>query len=183
MLRRGHRLVERREVAYPQHAVGGQRLQVELDLGEEPQRALGPDQQMGHVVAAAGSEGVDVVAADPSEKGGETARDLVGFAGAERAHAPDQIGVVVITREPGEVAGYLGESDRGSARENRADRVYVVHHVAVADGARTARVVAGHAPDGGPVGRRDVDGEEESPGPEPCIEAVEHDAGLHRDPA
>ena len=102
---------------------------------------------IGHAASGtAGHEGVDVVPADPSEKGGETARDLVGFAGAERAHAPDQIGVVIVAREPRKIARHLAEPDRGPASENRADRVHVVHHVAVADGARTARIVAGPCP-------------------------------------
>ena len=48
----GHRLVKRGEVAHAEHAMGRNRLQVEHDLGEEPQRALGADEQMGHVVTA-----------------------------------------------------------------------------------------------------------------------------------
>ena len=48
----------------------------------------------------AGHEGVDVVAADPSEQGGEAARDLVGFAGAECAHAANQVGVVIVSVNP-----------------------------------------------------------------------------------
>ena len=200
--RRGHRLVEGREVTHPEHAVGRQRLQVELDLGEESERALGSHQQVGHVVAAghaaghaagrasdhraggtAGHEGVDVVAADPPEQGGEAARDLVGLAGAQRAHAPDEIGVVFVAGEPREIPGDLAEPHRVPVGENCADRVHVVHHVAVADGARAAGVVAGHAADGGAVGRRDVDGEEEALGLQPGIQPVEHDAGLDRDAA
>ena len=207
-------------MTHPEHAVSRQRLQVELDLGEEPQRALRPDQQMRHVVAAGGTtsggagpvasratgrevvdvvaaegaasrvagpvtsraagregvdvvaagcatgcaagpvasraavrEGVDVVPADPSEQRRETACDLAGFPGPQRAHAPDQIAVAVIARDPCEIARRLGEPGRRPVGEDRADRVHVVHHVAVADGAGAARVVAGHAPDGRPVGR------------------------------
>ena len=183
--RRGHRLVERGEVAHPEHPVRRQPLQIELDLGEEPQRPLGSDQQVGHVVAAAvgRGQGVDVVAADPPEQIREAARDLVRFPGAERTHAPDEVGVVAVSREPLEVARDLPEPRRAPVRENRVDRVHVVHHVAVADGARAARVVAGHAPDGGPVGGRHVDGKEEPGGLEPRVEAIEHDPRLHGDPA
>ena len=186
MPRRGHRLVERGEVTHPEHPVGRQRLKIELDLGEEPEGALGPDQEVGHVVAAAAigrRQGVDVVAADPPEKGRKAARDLVRFTVAERPHAADEVGVVVVAGEPREVARDLAEPRRVPVRENRAHRVHVVHHVAVADGARAARVVAGHAPDGGPVGGRHVDGKEEPGGLQPSVEAVEHDSRLHRDPA
>ena len=126
-------------------------------------RAVGEaaDHAHGHAAGAAGHEGVDVVAADPPEQGGEAACDLVRFAGAQRAHASDQIRMVAVSGDPREVPRHLAEPDRAPARKNRADRVHVVHHVAVADGARAARVVAGHASDGGPVGGRDVDGEEE----------------------
>ena len=228
-------MVKRRKVADAQHAVGGQRLKVQLDLGEEPEGPFGADQQMSHVVAAGGGvrargdeveavtgpgwscrdparlhgdvqvcyvgaaarpvrprgsaprigcrarrEGVDVVAADPSEQRREASRDLVGLAGAESAHAPDQIEVAAVAcavRDTGEVARRLAEPDRAPVGEDRVDGVHVVHHVAVADGARAAGVVAGHAADRGPVGRGHVHGEEEPLRCEPGVEAVEYEAG------
>ena len=54
------------EVAHAEYVVGRQRLEIELDLGEEPQRALGADEQMGHVVGAgrAAGEAVGQAAGD-----------------------------------------------------------------------------------------------------------------------
>ena len=48
-----------------EHAIRRDRLQIELDLVEEGEGALGADQQMGHVVAGI-RDHVDVVAADPA---------------------------------------------------------------------------------------------------------------------
>ena len=48
---RGHRAVEGREMADAEHPVRRDRLQFELDLVEEGERALGADQQARHVVA------------------------------------------------------------------------------------------------------------------------------------
>jgi hypothetical protein len=55
-------------------------------------------------------------------------------------------------------------------------------HVAVADGARAATVVAGHAADGSAVGGRHIDREEQAVRPQICIQMVQHDAGTHADP-
>ena len=129
----------------------------------------------------AGHQGVDVVTADPPEQGGEAARDLVRFTGAERAHAAHEIGVGPVAGEPREVPRDLAEPDRAPVREDRVDGADVVHHVAVADGAGAAGVVACHASDGGAVGGGDVDGEEEPPGSEPGVQPVEHDPGFDRD--
>ena len=75
-----HRLVEGGEVADPQYAVGRDRLQIEFDLGEQAQRALGSHQQVGHVVAFC-VDAVDVVTTHAAQKFREAAMDLVALSG------------------------------------------------------------------------------------------------------
>jgi hypothetical protein len=57
-----------------------------------------------------------------------------------------------------------------------------VDHVAVADRARAATVVARHAADGGARRRRWIDREEQAVRREDGVQLIEHDAGLDRRP-
>jgi hypothetical protein len=180
--RRVHRGVEGGEVAHAENAVRRQRLQVELDLGEEAEGALRAHQEVGHVVPLGGDH-VDVVAADPAQKLGEAALDLRGLVRVHRAHRLHQLEIALAAAEPAQVAGHLAELGAGAVGQDGVDSAHVVHHVAVADGARAAGVVAGHAADGGAIRRRDVDGEEQALRLQPGVEVVGDHPGLHLDPA
>ena len=68
-------------------------------------------------------------------------------------------------------------------RQRGLDPGQVVRHDPVADRARAAAVVAGHAADRGPAGGRHVHREEEPGGGEQAVELVEHDAGFDLDRA
>lgn len=72
------------------------------------------------------------------------------------------------------------EQDLASIRQDGIDPLDIVHHVSVADGARTARIVSGHAPDGGLRAGRDIDRIPQPVRTQERIEMVEHDSGLDR---
>ena len=126
----------------------GDRLQIELDRGEEGERAFRSHQEMRHVVAGI-VDHVDVVAADPAQQLGEARCDLVGLAAVKRAHAPHQVAIALRPDRIIEIAADGTEMRRRAIRQDRVDGVHVVHHVAVAQRARAATVVGGHAADGG----------------------------------
>ena len=63
------------------------------------------------------------------------------------------------------------------------DPADVVHHVAIAQGARAAAVVGGHAADRGAARRRRVDRKEQFVLPQRSVEAVEHHPRLDPRPA
>ena len=157
-------------------------LEVEGDAGEEAERPFRADQHMGHVVAAvvARTNRVDVVAADPAQQGREALPDLAALALGQGAHPLGQLDVARLALERLDVARHLGEAEALAAREHGVDGAHVVHHVAVADRARAATVVARHAADRGAVRGRDVDRKEQPVRREPAVEPVEHDAGLDR---
>ena len=82
----------------------------------------------------------------------------------------------------GEVAGHWPESrDRAIGKEG-ADGFDVVHHVAIANRTRSARVIPGHAADGRAIGRRNIDRKIQSGRTQLRIELVEYDARLHPHP-
>ncbi len=156
VLGRLHRLVEAREMADAEDPVRGDRLEVELDLGEEGERAFRADQEMGHVVALI-RDHVDVVAADPALHFREAALDLVLLAAVQRAHVAHEIAIALGPDVVSEIAGQFGETRLGAVGQDRVDRADVVDHVAVAKRARAAAVVGGHPADRRAVAGRDVD--------------------------
>ena len=170
-------------MADAEHPVRRYRLQIEFDLAEKGERALGADQQMRHVVAAVGDH-VDVVAADPAQEFREAPVDLVGLAAVQRAHVAHQVAIALgldIHRHLAEIARHLGEARLGAVGEDRIDRADVVNHVAVADRARAAAVVRGHAADRRPVAGRDIDREPQLVLAQPLVEAFHDNAGLNLD--
>src|SRR5262249_8321144 len=77
-----------------------------------------------------------------------------------------------------EIAGDLAHAQRGAVAQERVDGADIVHHVAVAQAARAAAVVGGHAADGGAIAGRYVDGKEEPLRFEGFVEALKHHARL-----
>ena len=135
-----------------------------------------PTKQVRQVGRAVAGEGIDVVTADPALQLREARGDLGRLAPAQRAQGGGQRG--------GHAAGIgrLGEAAGGAVGQDRLDRPHIVAHGAVADRARAAAVVARHAAERRPVGGRDVDREEQAVGLQKAVQAVEHQAGLDRDP-
>ncbi len=173
-----HRLVEGREVADPEHLVGRERLQHQLDGGEKRQRALRADQQVGHVVTA-GGDAVDVVTPHPAQELGPARRDLAGLARGDAAQPLDEPAVIRVAVHLREIGRHLGEVPAFAIRHDRIDGTHVVDRVAVADGTRAAAVVAGHAAEGGATRGGRINRKEQPMRPELGIQLVEHDARLH----
>src|SRR5580704_2085452 len=71
---------------------------------------------------------------------------------------------------------------RRAIGEDRIDRAHVVHHVAVADRARAAGIVRGHAADRRAIAGRDIDREPQFVLAQPGIEPFHDHAGLDFDP-
>ena len=150
MARAFHRPMERRKIHDAQRAMPGQRRDLHREPARPRKRTFAADQQMREVDAAVGGvrphalrmKHVDVVAADAAQQRGHPARDLVTLARADRAQPSEQRaharGAPCISRSRPEACGR-------AVGEQRVDGHDVVHHVAVGDRPRPARVVAGHA--------------------------------------
>ena len=180
-----HRLVEAREVHHAQRLVLGQRRELQGQALGDGERALAADQQVGEVhriVERVGSlrlreEDVEVVAADAAQHLGVQALDLVALGEGQRRH------LVGDGAHGGRhvLGPRRAEACALAVHQQGVDRGDVVHHVAVADRTAAAGIVAGHAAQGALRRGRDVDRIPEAVRPQPGIELVEHDAGLHRD--
>ena len=59
---------------------------------------------------------------------------------------------------------------------------HIIAHGAVMDRARAAGIITGHAADGRPAGRGDVNGKPEFVGRQKFVQIIKHDAGLNLDP-
>ncbi len=162
------------------------RLQFELDLVEEGERALGTDQQPRHVVAGL-ANAVDVVAADPPQNLGKAPLDLLGLAPVQGAHAGHELAIPLRHRAAigisWKIPGHLAEPRRGAIGEQRVDAAHIVHHVAVAQRARATAVVGGHAADRRAAGCRRIDRKEQPVFAKEAVEPVEHDPRLDPCPA
>ena len=111
---------------------------------------------------AARANPVEVVAADPALDLGEARGDRVGLALGERAQVLDQLQIARAAGDALQVTRHLGELDRLAVGHQRVDREQVVDHDAVAQRARAAGVVGGHAAERRPRAGRDVDREEQA---------------------
>ena len=179
VLRRIHGLVEAAEVADAKRLVADHRPELQLDLGREGQRPFRADEHMGHVVGRPiRHERVEVVAADAPLHLGKARLDLRRLALAERQQVAEEVAPRRVRVEAGQVAWDRSEIQKRAVGQRRPHRQRVVAHRAVAQRAPAAGVVAGHAADGGPRRRRDVDGKPQSMRLQLTIEVVQHDAGL-----
>ena len=177
-----HGVAEAREMAHAQHPVRRHGLEIDLDRGEEAERAFGAHQQMGHVVPG-GLDAFEIVAANLPQHVGEAARDGVALALGDGAHPAHEVDIAGRAAAGAEIAGHIGEAVAAAVGQDRLDGVGVVDHVAVADRARAAGVVRRHAAERGPAGGGDIDREHEAVAAEPGIQPPEHDARLDPRPA
>ncbi len=179
VLGRSHRIVEAREVAGADRAPAEQRPQLELDPGREAERAFRADENVGEVVdRRIGRERIEIVAADPALHFRKARRDLVGFAQTDGEQILGERAQLFVRRGVLQAGADGAEMRLHSVGEDRVDREDIVAGHAIAQRARPAGIVAGHAADGGARGRRDVDRKPQPVTLELAIEVVEHDAGL-----
>ena len=174
-----HRLVETAEMAGADCAAAEHRRQLQFDLGREAERAFRPDQDMREIeIVAARREGVEIVAADPALDLGEARVDLVGLALADREQIARQSPQRRVCGNIGEVGADRAEMRAAAVSQQRVDRDHVLARIAVAQRARAAGIVAGHAADGGARGGRDIDRKPQAVRFQRAVEIVEHDARL-----
>ena len=135
---------------------------------------------------AGGVDRLQVVAADPPQELRKPALDRVRMVGGDvpdpREETAEASGRVVRAPCP-RVSRDRPETTRGAVGQQSFDRVHVVDHVPVADGAGPATVVPRHAAEGRAAPGGHVHGKEEPVRPQGAIEGVQHEAGLHGDPA
>ncbi|MDF9863399.1 hypothetical protein M2437_002381 [Methylorubrum pseudosasae] len=147
--------------------------------GERPLRA---DEEVGEVRARF-DQGIEIVAADPPLHLRVFFRNLVTVRVGECKHSPRQI---LRPRAAGHGARRVAgepEAEGGAVVEQRLDAEHVIAHLAVAQRAGAAGIVAGHAADGAAGRGRGLDREEPTVGFQPCVEALQHVAGLDSDRA
>jgi hypothetical protein len=186
LARRGHRRMQRAEVDDAERAVTGQRRERQCKRPRPCERAFAADEQVREVDAAVHRvralalrvEHVRVVAAHTPHDTRHDARDLVVLALANRpqrrnelAHSGRRVVHVTLWSEP----------RFGPIREPDIQCSDVVHHVAVVQRARAARVVAGHPAERGLRRRADVDREPQAVLAQPAVQFVEDDARLDGD--
>src|SRR5205807_2067195 len=84
--------------------------QLELNPGGEGEGALGPDQEVRHVVwRVTRHQRIEVVAAHPTLHFRKSLRDLVSLALAQFEHVAEQTRPTLIRRVTGEIASDLAE--------------------------------------------------------------------------
>ena len=167
------RVEQRRERADPEHPPRGPARQLQLELAEERQRALGSHERLGERRLGA-QQAVQHVAGHVAEHAGHARLELVRLARRDAAEGVGEFGRAEGSRALGRAEG--GDAPVG---QPRLDLAHVVGHDPVADRTRAAAVVAGHAADGGAARRGHVDRKEQSVARKPPVELVEHQAGLH----
>ncbi len=178
-----HRLVKAGEVHHAKDLVCGNRREFQRHALRERQRAFRTDQQVREVVRSrvrvtARQYHIQVVALHPAQHLGPARLDLFGFASRDGMDLRDQRairGCSVCQR----IA--RAEMKLVPAGQPGINAQHVVHHIAVADGARATGVVTGHSANGGLRGGGHVHREPELVRAHKGIELVEHHPRLHRD--
>ena len=156
-----------------------QRRQFQLDPGREAERALRPDQDMCEIErVAAGQERIEIVAADAALHFRKARFDFARLARADREQIARDAAQRRSRRQIGQVGTDGAEMRLRSVGEDRVDRQHVLARIAVAQRARAAGIVAGHAADGGARGGGDIDRKPQAVRLQGAVEIVEHDAGL-----
>ena len=188
VLRRLHGLAETDEVADAQRLVFGDGRELQFQAARKGERAFRTAQQRGEVDRPRSRhQRVDQIAADTAGHLGEGVGDVLGLAAAEGEHVAEQLksfSLPLRRRDAppllgGRIVRHFGEARLGAVGQDGVDRQHVVAHDAVADRARAAGIVAGHAADGGAARGGHVDREPQARQPQLPVEIVEHDAGLH----
>ena len=176
-----HGLMKTGEMHHTEHLVRGQRRELQSDAFRERQRAFRTDQQVREIVLqrlrrAAGLNHVQVVTLNAAQDLGPVRIDLGGFAAHHGVNFLHQR--AISRRSAGQLAAGA-EMELVSACEPGVDAEHVMHHVAVANGACAAGIVAGHAADGRLRGSRHVHRKPQLARAQPGIQMVQNHAGLH----
>ena len=129
-------------------------------------------------VVASGQQRIEIVAADAALHLREARRDFVGFARADREQIAGEREHRRMTAEIPPDRATPDPNFAPAIGEDRIDRNDVFARVAVAQRARAAGIVAGHAADGGARRGRDIDRKPQAVRFQRAVEIVEHDAGL-----
>ncbi len=166
----------------PSTLCAGSGCSLSLQPAEQGERALGADQELGHVVTGR-AHPVEIVAADPPQHLGKVPGDRIRLALGEGAHLLDQAQIAAVLRHALEIAWHFGETDRLAVGEQRVDREQIVDHDAVADRAGAAGVVGGHAAQRRARAGRDVDREEQPVRLQEAVQPIEHEPRLDPDGA
>ncbi len=161
-----------------------QRRELQRQLPAECQRALRADQQVrevGDAVIGVGAriltiENVDVVAGDAPQHLRHARDNLVAFAQRDALYALYNL----LQAHPLRRLAQRPEARLAAVGEDRFDRLDVVHHVAVLDRARAARIVAGHPADRALRGRRDIHRKPQPMRLEPGVQMIQHNARFDR---
>ena len=136
---------------------------------------------MGEVeVIAPGQQRIHIVAADPALHFREARDDFVGLTGAKREQIAGQTEHRRIGPEFRQITRSRTQNFAPAIGEDRFHGDDVFARVAIAERARAAGIVGGHAADGGARRGRDVDREPQAMRFERAVEIVQHDAGLDR---
>ena len=181
VLRALHRAVQRWKADDAERAMRRQRRELQRERARPGQRALAADQQVRPVHATVGRvriialrlEDVDVVAADATHHFGNALANFIALAFANRTAVRQKL---ACTRRCCSRFADCVETRFGSVDQQRIDRGHVVHHVAVANRARAAGIIAGHAAERGLRRRADIDGKPQAVALQPCVQRVENDA-------
>ena len=178
-----HGLIKAGEMHHTKDLVSGNRRELQRDALRERQRAFRTDQQVREIVLqrlrrAAGLNHVQVVTLNAAQNLGPACVDLARFAPHDGMNFFHQR--AISRRSAGQLAAGA-EMELVSACEPGVDTEHVMHHVAVANGACAAGIVAGHAADGRLRGSRHIHRKPQLARAQPGIQMVQNNAGLHDD--
>ncbi len=137
---------------------------------------------MGEVRAGL-DQAVEIVPADPSLDPRIDPLDLVAMGLRQRQHPPGEVGDRSRAGDAVRIVAGRPEVEGGAVVEQRVEAEHVVAHLAVAQRAGAAGIVARHAADGAAARRRGLHGEEPAIGAQPRVEPFQHVARLDRDGA
>ena len=174
---RGDRGRDRVEVPDRERLGLGQRDQADGRLGDRDERALRADHEAGEVERRVAGEAVEAVAAGLAPVAGVAGRDRLAVVAQDRV---DPAVERRLERAPARPARALGLRDRPepgarAVGEHHLERVHVVDGLAVDDRLAPRGVVADHAADRRPVGRRGVRAEPEAVRASGAVEVLLHD--------
>ena len=179
-LRRLHGGAERGEVADAHDPVRWQARQFQGDAGGGRQRALRADEEMGEVRPRL-DQRIEIVAADPALHARVHAQDLVALGFGQGPHGGGELAGPPRAGDARRLVAGETEAEGLAVMEQSFKPEHVVAHLAEAQGAGAAGIVAGHAPDGAAGSGGGFHGKEPAVGLHPRVQPFQHHAGLDGD--
>ena len=180
VLGRGHGLMKGRKMTNAEHAMRRQPRELQLEALEEGKRPLRAHQQGRHVVAR-WINAIEIVPPDPPLHPRISRGDLVDIVRGDLSDRLNQVSISIATIDARKVTGHVTEAAVPPRGEEGVDLEDVIDHDAVADRARPAGIVAGHAAKRSAGACRDVDRVEQAVRLEMPVQLIEHDARLDPD--